>query len=102
MRKVEIKIRNCEPDVKNPHVSAKQQDEIEWKNHNHFDVTIDFDQLPRPIFEGYGNKPNFVVSAQGSVTLRVLLDAPPGHYDYDIDSDKCGDEINPDTIIVDP
>jgi hypothetical protein len=102
MTKVEIKIKDCEPNVKNPHVSAKQQDEIEWKNQNDFDVTIDFDPLPRPIFEGYGNKPNFVVSAHGSHTVSVLRDAPAGHYDYDIDSDKCADEINPDTIIVDP
>jgi hypothetical protein len=102
MTKIEIKIKDCEPDVKGPHVSRKQQDEIEWKDDNDFDVTVDFAQLPSPIFEGYGNKPSFVVSAHGSKSVRLLPDAPLGHHDYNVTSDKCKDEVNPDTIIVDP
>jgi hypothetical protein len=104
MTKLVIKIKDCDPDVNNGHVSASQKDEIEWKNQNTFDVTIDFDQLPSPIFEGYGNKPKFVVPAKGPVTVRLRDDAPTGPHGYDIISPDCDEDerVGPDTIIVDP
>jgi hypothetical protein len=103
MTKVIIKVKNCEPAVNNPHVSRKNQDEIEWKNQDKFDVKIDFDKLPAPIFVGDGDAPSFVVPAHGSVSVRLLADAPTGRHAYHITSDKCThDEINPDAIIVDP